>query len=482
VESTILWYDLETFGINPSWDKVAQFAALRTNDRFEPVGDPLVLYCRITPDYIPDPRACLVTGITPQETLEKGMSEKEFIEAIDKEFSQPGTCVCGYNSIRFDDEFIRNLYYRNFMDPYKREWANGNSRWDIIDLVRVTHDLRPEGIEWPMGEWGRTTFRLEKLTEANDIGHSKAHDALSDVYATVEMARLIYQKQPRLFQWVYHHRKKDQLRKLINLEEMTPLLHTSGMYSSDKGATRIVAPLTVDAANRNCIYVFDLSHHPRELLELSVEEIRHRLFTPRQESSLPRIPLKGLHVNKAPVLAPLSTLTPEAEKRLGLDRKKAEEHGKILRQHPELLQKVRQVFQRDEEQQNSGPEDPDFQIYSGGFFRDEDKQFFEKIQQSRPEDLTSLQVDCSDPRIPEMLRRYIGRNFPNLLEGERKKRWKSFCAGRLLFPPAKGCSDFGELKKRLENYKLSNELNAREKVIIRALSQYAERLEREILS
>jgi len=480
VESSILWYDLETFGINPAWDKVAQFAALRTNDRFEPIGDPIVLYCKITPDYIPDPKACLVTGITPQETLEKGMSEYEFIQAIDREFSKPGTCVTGYNSIRFDDEFIRNLYYRNFMDPYNREWANGNSRWDIIDLVRVTHDLRPEGINWPKGEWGRTTFRLEKLTEANGIGHSKAHDALSDVYATVEMARLIHDKQPRLFNWVFHHRKKDQLRPLINLEEMTPILHTSSMFSSDHGATRIVAPLTVDAQNRNCIYVYDLSQDPRELIELSTEELKQRMFTPRHENSPPRIPLKGLHVNKAPVIAPLSTLDGQAEQRLHLDRSLVNRNWEELRRHPEVLQKVRQVFQRDEESTQK-QEDPDFQIYSGGFFRDQDKHFFQTVHQSSPEELLEMKPDSMDPRIPEMLRRFIGRNFPALLEGERKNRWKSFCAGRLLFPPAKGCSDFGELKKRLENYRQSTELDARQKVIIRALSDYAALLERKVL-
>ncbi|MDC7220893.1 MAG: exodeoxyribonuclease I [Spirochaetales bacterium] len=483
---TILWYDLETFGTNPAWDKVAQFAAVRTDDSFEPVEDPVVLYCKITPDYIPDPKACLVTGITPQETLEKGMSEYEFIRAIDREFSRPGTTVTGFNSIRFDDEFIRNLYYRNFMDPYLREWADGNSRWDIIDLVRVTRDLRPEGIEWPVSEeTGRPTIRLEKLTEANKIGHRNAHDALSDVYATIEVAKMIQKKQPRLFKWVFDKRSKNALRPLIELDRMTPLLHTSGMLTSERGCTTIMAPLTVDSSNRNCLYFYDLRVDPQPLIDLPVEEIRRRIFTRREElGDTPRIPLKGIHINKCPVLAPLSTLTAEAEERLGLDRVQCELHRHKLLEHREILQKVRQVFAREEDDPAAPPvkEDPDMQIYSGGFFRDDDKACFELVHNTLPENLWKLQPPFRDPRLPEMLRRFVGRNFPETLPEDRAKQWRSYSAGRLLFPPVKNSSDFGEFRKRLENFRLSEELDARDKVIIKALSDYADSLEREILS
>jgi exodeoxyribonuclease-1 len=482
---TLLWYDLETFGTAPAWDKVAQFAAVRTNDEFEPIEDPVVLYCKITPDYIPDPMACLITGITPQETLEKGMNEYEFIRAIDRELSRPGTTVAGFNSIRFDDEFIRNLYYRNFMDPYLREWANNNSRWDIIDLVRVTRDLRPQGINWPVdNETGKPTIRLEKLTEANNIGHQHAHDALSDVYATIEVAKMIQQKQPRLFKWVFDRRTKNALRPLIELDQMTPLLHTSGMLTSERGCTAIMAPITVDSENRNCLYFYDLSIDPEPLLTLPIEEVRRRIFSRSEElGDTPRIPLKGVHINKCPVLAPLSTLTAEAEERLGLDRVKCEMNRHKLLQHREIIQKVRQVFEREEKDEGTTiKEDPDLQIYSGGFFRDDDKTCFELVHNTLPENLHKLQPPFRDPRLPEMLRRFVGRNYPETLPEERAKQWRSYCAGRMLFPPEKRASDFGEFRKRLDNYRQSEEIDARGKVIIKALSDYADYLEREILS
>ncbi|MCA1755827.1 MAG: exodeoxyribonuclease I, partial [Spirochaeta sp.] len=212
MSATLLWYDLETFGRNPAWDRIAQYASVRTGADFEPVGDPTVLYCRASPEYLPEPEACLVTGLTPQRVKPQGLSEAEFADRVHREMTVPGSCVVGYNTVRFDDEFIRNLFYRNFYDPYRREYADGNSRWDIVDLVRMTHDLRPEGITWPEGEDGKPVFQLELLSAANGLLHNKAHDALSDVYATIALARLVHERQPKLFEFLFKLRKKDEVR------------------------------------------------------------------------------------------------------------------------------------------------------------------------------------------------------------------------------------------------------------------------------
>jgi len=481
---TFLWYDLETFGKNPRWDRVAQFAAVRTNEQFEAVEDPIVLYCRITPDYIPDPYACMITGITPQESLEKGLREYDFIKAIDKEFSRPGTCVVGYNSIRFDDEFIRNLYYRNFMDPYKREYADGNSRWDILDIVRATHDLRPEGIQWPLNEEGGPVFKLEKLSEANGIVHEHAHDALSDVYATIGMARLIAEKQPRLYNYFFEHRQKDELKRIINLDTREPLVHTSGMFTSPLGCTTLVAPLVVDPLIRNAIHCFDLRYDPSPLMELSVEEIRRRVFTPRkelEEEGIERIPLKDINIGKCPVVAPLATLDDEAARRLGIDREQCLEHSRILSSEPGLLQKVREVFNQDKSKYYSVEDDPDLQIYSGGFFRDDDKIRMKILHQTPPEELKTLTLNFYDPRIPEMLRRFIGRNFPSTLNEKEMAAWKSACAGRILFPKARGALDHGGFLKVLENLKYSTDVTPAQKLVVKELEKYEQILKDQVL-
>jgi len=477
---SLLWYDLETFGRHPGWDRIAQFAAVRTDDNFEPIEDPVVLYCRISPDYLPDPQACLITGITPRETGEKGMVEAEFAKALEQELSRPGTCVVGYNSLRFDDEFIRNLFYRNFTDPYRREYAQGNSRWDIIDLVRMTHDLRPEGINWVYDEEGKPVFRLEILTQANGISHEQAHDALSDVYATISLAKLIKEKQPKLFQFYFSLRKKDQVRRLLNLQNPQPLVHTSGMFTRPGGCTTVIAPITADPENNNLIHCYDLREDPEPLLTLEAGEIRRRIFTPQQElGDVPRIPVKGIYINRCPALAPLNTLEPDQAGKLGLDLQRIQQNFNRLQGHPEVMLKLRKAMVKENMPHYS---DPDLLIYQGGFFGDQDKETFQKIKSLTPEELVSYRPDFEDPRGPEMYRRYLGRNYSSLLSPEEKRRWKNYCAARLLAPEWKEADNISNFKKKVEALLKSNDTSAGEKQILSDLIQYSRWLEKNLLT
>ncbi len=475
---TLFWYDIETFGRNPQMDRIAQFAGVRTDDKFQVIEKPLIIYCRITPDYLPDPASCLITGITPFETLEKGVSEYEFIKRINEEFSRPGTCVVGYNNLRFDDEFIRNCYYRNFFDPYLREWANNNSRWDIIDLVRITRDLRPGGINWPEDDNGKPIFKLEKLTKANSISHENAHDALSDVHATIALAKLVHKAQPRLFEYIFKNRTKEAVKKHINLHTKKPFLHTSGMFTTERGCTSIVVPLAVDPGNNNCILSYDLRYNPENLLKLPIEEIRRLIFTPagQLDKNEERIHIKGIHVNKCPVIAPVSTMkNPE---KLGIDLDQALRYLKILKQDKLITQKIIKVFEK-----KSYPDhkDPDLQIYSGGFFKDIDKTNFDIIHNTKPEKLSELQLSFEDRRIPEMLWRFIGRNYPETLNPEEQKKWKSFCAGRILFPPAGDIMDLGNFEKKLKALSLSKEIDGGQKMVIKELEKYKDFIKKEVL-
>lgn len=479
---TLYWYDLETFGRNPGWDKVAQFAGIRTNRDFEIIGKPLVLYCKITPDYIPDPVACYITGITPQETIEKGVSEYEFIKTIDREFSQPGTCVVGYNSIKFDDEFIRNLYYRNFKDPYLREWSRGNTRWDILNLVRGVHDFRPEGLKWLKSPEGKPSFKLEELTKENGIIHDNAHDALSDVEATISIAKKIYEQQPKFFSFFYSLRKKDGVKKYIDIHGRKPFYNTSAMFTSEKGCTTMLCPLAVDPVNKNSIICYDLRYNPVDLINLSAEEVKRRVFT--SEADLgpgeSRIHLKCVHINKSPMIAPLGTLSEERSIELGIDNEICFTNLELIKEQSLLTQKVIEVFtSRDSE---NLIKDPDLQIYSGGFFHDEDKAKFAIIHNTRKEDLMSMNLSFKDSRISEMLWRFICRNFPDILSKKELDKWKSFCAGRTLYPPVKDGMDFNTVLHKLEITMNSNETSNREKVIAKDLLDYITVLKKKILA
>lgn len=427
---TFFWHDYETFGIDPQRDRPCQFAGIRTDSDFNIIGEPIMLYCRPSDDYLPHPEACLITGITPQLAAEKGVCEAEFSAIIHQQLAEPGTCGVGYNSIRFDDEVTRNLLYRNFYDPYAREWQNGNSRWDLIDVVRAAKALRPDGIEWPSNSEGVASFKLEALTKANSLAHEAAHDALSDVHATIAMARLIKQRQPKLFDYLLNNRHKNAALKLLQLGRFTPLIHVSGRYPNRNNNLAVILPLAAHPTNSNEIIVCDLSIDPGPLLELSAIDIQHRLFT--VSDALPegvaRIPLKTVHINKSPVLAPLSVIRPTDAARLSLDLEQCETHLQQIKNAPPLSDKLSQVFTRE---YPDVPRDPDLMIYSGGFFSHQDKAVMARIRQAKPEVLDAFADEFADARLPEMLFRYRARNYPACLSQEDRLNWRHYCHDKL---------------------------------------------------
>jgi len=427
VTPSIFWYDFETTGISPSRDRPLQVAGIRTNEALEEIGEPLNIYCRPSDDILPHPAACLVTGITPAILQQKGLCEAEFIQRLHQQLSTPGTCGAGYNSLRFDDEVTRYSLYRNFYDPYAREWQGGNSRWDLIDLVRTAYALRPEGIVWPE-EDGRVTLKLERLSVANGLEHLNAHDALSDVRATIGLARLIRDRQPRLYDYLYNLRRKQAVLEQITLLE--PLVHVSGRFSAARHFLSVVLPLGWHPRNRNALIVCDLQAEPQPLLQESAETLRQRLYTRRDqlaEGELP-VPLKLVHVNKCPVLTPLKVLREGDIQRLGLDMPLCQERAAALREQRQLWsQKLDEIYR---EEGFPGSDDPEQQLYDG-FLGERDRRLCDEIRGLAPAELARHPSRFDDVRLQELLFRYRARNFPEALSSEEQTLWYQFCRQRL---------------------------------------------------
>lgn len=428
---SLFWHDYETFGIDPRRDRPAQFAGVRTDIELNIIGDPIVIYCKPPLDYLPDPEACLLTGISPQIAEKKGVNESEFCRVIYSEFSQPFTCSLGYNTIRFDDEFTRNCLYRNFYDPYAREWQNGNSRWDLIDVVRAAKALRPDGINWPVEEDGRPSFKLQNLTQANGLSHEAAHDALSDVYATIALAKLIKAVQPKLFEYLWRHRTKKQVYDLLEFGRFKPVVHVSGRYSTLNQCAAVVLPVCRHPINSNGIVVYDLSIDPEPLLSLSIENIRQRIFTATADlpEGIQRIPLKTVHTNKCPVLAPISVLRPDDLLRLNINLDRCYENIERIKAFNGLSEKLASVFSKNELMETEV--DSDLAIYSGGFFSESDKQIMAKIRRMPPDQLDDYSPNFSDQRFKEMFFRYRARNFPEFLQPDEVIEWRTFCLNRI---------------------------------------------------
>lgn len=434
-EETFYWHDYETFGTDPARDRPVQFAGQRTDAGLNPIGEPLVIYARPADDYLPQPAACLVTGITPQVALERGLPECEFIARIHGELAAPGTCGVGYNSLRFDDEVTRNTLYRNLFDPYAREWKHGNSRWDVIDALRAAYALRPEGIEWPLREDGMPSFRLEDLTRANGIEHAAAHDALSDVTATIAVAGLLRDRQPKLYSYMLRLRSKSAVSAMLDIDAMKPVLHVSGMFGADRYNIGLVVPLLAHPVNRNEIICFDLGADPGDLIELDAASLRERLYTRGDDlpAGVQRPGLKSVHINRSPVLVPARMADARTAARVGLDGDSCRRHLALLRDwrraDPEDFRgKLAAIHAPREREENT---DPDTQLYSGGFLGDGDRQTLDGLRKLAPEALAAAAPAFHDPRLAEMFFRYRARNYPQSLSEAERERWDAFRLHRL---------------------------------------------------
>jgi len=428
---TFYWHDYETWGANPRVDRPAQFAGIRTDMDLNVVGEPLMIYARPTADFLPSPEAVLITGITPQKAAREGVVEAEFFRRIHNEFIKPNTCIVGYNSIRFDEEVTRFGFYRNFYDPYAYSWQNGNSRWDVLDLMRLAHALRPEGINWPQNANGVTSFKLTDLTAANDIEQTGAHDALVDVKATIAVAKLVKQKQPRLFDFYYDLRNKQRAAALLNINQPGIVLHVSGMFPVDQGCLAPVVPLLVNPNNNNEIICYNLRIDPTRLLALGPEEIREKLYTPSLKLAFgeDRIPLKGIHLNKSPALAPKNTLTDEMAQKWAIDLKRIEAHLRMITEDANLLERLREVYAQPREFETA---DADSALYDG-FISSEDRLLCNRLLATKPDELAGWNADSfSDQRLNRLLFRYRARNYPQSLSDEELSKWQVFCRSRLL--------------------------------------------------
>ncbi|KZY31786.1 MULTISPECIES: exodeoxyribonuclease I [unclassified Oleiphilus] len=432
---SIFWHDYETFGADTRRDRPSQFAGVRTDLDLNIIEEPTTFYCRPSEDALPSPEACLITGITPQYAQENGFSEVEFAKKVEEIFSVPSTCVAGYNSIRFDDEITRNLFYRNFIDPYEREWKNGNSRWDLIDVVRLTYALRPEGINWPCDDSGTPSFRLEVLSQANGIEHLSAHDAMSDVYATIGLAKLIKSAQPQLFDYVFKNRDKHKVLELLEPNKLKPVFHVSSKFPASKGCCALIVPLFQDSKNKNSFICFDLRQDPAYLFALSNEEIQRRLYMPSAQLSEgeERPAIKAIHVNKCPMVVPaamIKTMSAERLERWELNLDLMRSHLEWIRNNPIFVEKIKEVFSLSSPERNET--DPDLMIYSGGFFSTHDKAEMSRVRQASDIELEEEEFRFQDSRLPELLFRYKARNFPQTLTEEEQSKWERYCANKLM--------------------------------------------------
>lgn len=470
---TFLWHDYETFGANTRSARPAQFAAIRTDADLNPIGAPMMLYCQPANDFLPEPEACLITGITPQECLQKGIPEYQFAAQIEQALAWPGTIGVGYNTIRFDDEITRFMLWRNLIDPYAREWQNDCGRWDLLDVVRTAYAMRPDGITWPIKADGKPSFKLTDLSAANGLAHEAAHDALSDVRATIALAQLLKRTQPKLFDFCFGLHKKDRVLAELGLPatqaSASPFWHVSGMFAPERGCLALMWPLAMHPGNKNELLAWDLAQDPSELAQLNAAQIRQRLFT--KSSDLPegvrRLAVKSVHINKSPmVMRNLKVLNATMAQRWGIDVDAQLQNAAKARDLPDMSAIWAEVFKRDD----TGPVDVDEDLY-GGFVGNADRRRLNDLRLRTPQELAQTRPAFEDPRLGELLWRYRARNFPESLNAEEQQRWQAHRSARLLGGEG-GALTLPALFDQMD--KLAETADERGEAILGALYDYAE--------
>lgn len=471
---TLYFYDLETSGVNPREARVMQFAGQRTGLNLEPIGEPHNIIIRLSEEVVPDPDAILITGITPQQTHEEGISEAEFLTTFAHEIATPDTIFVGFNTIRFDDEFMRYMHYRNFYDPYAWQWRDGRSRWDLLDLVRMTRALRPDGLQWPFDPSGKPTNRLELLTAVNNLSHVGAHDALSDVRATISLAQLLRTKQPKLFDYLLNRRTKEAVKNFVQSNDM--FIYSSGKYANEFEKTTVVTRIA-DHPKKNGVLVYDLRFDPAQFLDMSTDKLAKAWEWKPADSEEPRLPIKLMQFNRCPAIAPIGVLDESSKKRLSIDLDVIERNRAILRSNtvwPKRLFEALDIL--DKAQQGrllSDQKNVDAQLYDG-FFDDHDRDISNRILTADAEKLLTFQNTFHDDRLNQLLLLYQARNFPKSLTDTQRSEWEKVVHARLFDGGEK--SKIARYFQRIDELEESKRLTKKQKILLEDLRLYGQSL------
>lgn len=447
-----------------------QFAGQRTDMDLQPIGEPVNVLIKLTDDVVPEPDAILITGITPQQTIADGISEAEFLKLFHETVAIPGTIFTGYNSVRFDDEFMRFLHYRNFYDPYEWQYTDNKSRWDLLDVARMTRALRPEGIEWPMGPDGKPSNRLELLAAVNNISHDNAHDALSDVNALIGVARLIKTKQPKLFDYLLTMRDKKAIQQLVAAGQ--PFLYSSGKYDNRFEKTTAVAKLA-DHPKRQGALVFDLRFSPNDFAAMSAAEMV-AAWKRRYDESGVRLPIKTLQYNRCPAVAPLSVLDESSQQRLELNPAIIQTHFKELAAAdlaPKVLEALELLDQQQQTRFLEDEQDVDARLYDG-FIGDADKNNQRTVRSADVAELADIRVEFTDQRLNALLPLYKARNFPKTLSDEERAAWETFRQRKLL--GGKQNSRLARYFARLAEIAERSSISSRDQYLLEELQLYGQ--------
>ena len=386
---TYLFYDIETTGLNKSFDQVVQFAAIRT-DKDLNFLESYEYKVKLNKDVIPSPYA-LITHRIGISDLDDGLTEYEAIKKIHKLLNEPNTISLGYNTLGFDDEFLRFSFYRNLLTPYTHQFANNCKRMDIFPIAVMFHLFKNEIIKWPKLE-GKTSLKLEQLNFANKLASGQAHDAMVDVKATLALAKLFFQEKNMWDYLADFFNKHVDLKRVADLKDQMALV-LDGFFGAD------------NFYQCPAILLGNHLHYKNQLLwlRLDTEDLTKTTIDNVKETT--RV------INKKP--GEPSFILPMKDRFVKLSKERLELAQKNLKWLHDNPKKYDIIANHYKEYKHPTYEntDIDASLYLNGFMSQTEQRFCDNFHKSTIEEKIKMTKDLNSSNIKTISERVLARNF-----------------------------------------------------------------------
>jgi len=402
------FYDLETTGISPAFDQPLQFAAILTDGEFREV-ERVNLRCRVAPHIIPSPWALAVTGLRPAQLMDPALPTPfEFSQEIGALIERWSPAIwTGFNSIRFDEEMLRQAFYQNLQPDIFATQFNGNTRFDILTALYAVWHRQPDLFDWPVDETGRVRFKLDRIAPLNGfVGHD-AHDALGDVEATIHIARRIAQRAPAL--WTELLGNRDKVDVQARLERSFKPMALVERFGGGPPRATIGCFCGTSASNPNQAGFFDLeAADPADLIAGDDAALFAAVdATPKT--------IRTVAVNKSPAL--LSEPAPSAEQ---LRR------SEVIANAPEFRARVGQALAaRFPQDAGAPPPRVEKQIFSG-FYSHADKALLAEFQRADWRRRQAILSALDDARLRQLGRRLVAFHAPQLPSPDERAQYEAW--------------------------------------------------------
>ena len=399
------FYDFETTGRSGTWDQIIQVGAVLVNSEFQEL-DRFEAKCSLRPGLVPEPGALLVNKTTPDMLRKTNLSHYGLVEQMLQTFKKwtPALFI-GYNSIGFDEEFLRKTLFKTLNDPYLTQF-DGNKRGDILGLIRTAHLYYPDCIKTPTSDKGNAVFKLDQLAPMNGIEHGNAHDAIGDVLATIGIAKIIADKAPAVWKSSLMTTSKVEVNTIVQNEK----LFCFNEYFYGKARPYVVTFLCFHP-KYNWPQCFDLKEDPQTYFTMNMEDLKLAM------KKSPKI-IRSVKNNKHPVIMnPKFGENFDGYKQLGM--KKLMERAEMLHGTEEFKKKVSRILEEEAQEKDDLDSQLDIQaeesIYSGGFASDQDKSTMKEFHQAEWKDKLIVADKFKDSRFNYFAKRLIYEENPQIL-------------------------------------------------------------------